>query len=552
MKLRYLYIIMCVFGLLVLAGCREDAVLPDGQGDAQGKTLLVLDFTIEGRGTASRAVDDDSPEHPAADWEDNIAFFHVFIKHADGTWEDPIIFSAVNDALRYEIELDQADLTGETIYLGANLTTSQAVAFMEQQQAKDRNEAMPPYAFTENSFSLVTDFSPYSTFDERNDRNHIAMFCTAGATPVLTDAASNAYAVSFSLKRMVAKVLVTCEIDENAAGGTDGQRYVPITSGANSDFKGWIRQTEVKYLVNGLNRQTYIMQQIDGTATDAYANVIDPNNELSQSASAGGFFFRQIEGGQDNGFFRTSLPFDAGRLSVTNTDYTGNRPYTEGIYCPENTFASSDITLEGEQAQVTHVNVAARFTPSSLYVEDGLLDYVRENYPRELPNDLTQENDGKVECPTEAVASRLLSASLEMAANRNGFPERTYFYHYTDKTFHTYGAMVAALGHQVTMGDLTTNPGTLGEFVPYIDGWGYYYTYVDNRLDNYGKQADTDAYRYGQVERNRYYILNITGFTRPGSSVTNPEYILVHTYSFPWKDGGSGSIELNPEDEVRE
>ena len=552
MKLCYLYIMMCVFGLLALAGCRKDAMLPDEQGNAQGKTLLVLDFTIEGHSAASRAVGDDSPEHPAADWEDNIAFFHVFIKHADGTWEDPIIFSAVNDALRYEIELEQADLTGETIYLGANLTTSQAVSFMEQQQAKDRNEDMPPYTFTGNSFSLVTDFSPYSTSDERTERNHIAMFCMEGATPKLTDAESNAYTVNFSLKRMVAKVLVTCKIDENKTGGADGEQYVPITSDVNSEFKGWIRQTDVKYIVNGLNRKAYIMQQIDETAADAYANVIDPNNELSPSVPANNFFFHQVEGEQDNSFFCPSLPFDAVRLSETNTDYVGNNPYTEGIYCPENTFAASDITLEGEQAQVTHVNVAARFTPSNLYIEEELLDYVRENYPGELPDDLTSGSGGKVECPTEAVASRLFSASLTMAANRNGFPERTYFYHYTKKAFYTYGAMVAMLGYQVTMDDLTTNPGAFGEFVPYLGGWGYYYTYVDNRLDNYGKPVETDAYRYGQVERNRYYILNITGFTHPGSSITNPEYILVHTYSFPWKDGGSGSTELNPEDEMRE
>ena len=162
------------------------------------------------------------------------------------------------------------------------------------------------------------------------------------------------------------------------------------------------------------------------------------------------------------------------------------------------------------------------------------------------------ETNGMVVCPTEAVASQLLASSLKMAEDRNGFPSKTYFYQSEGKTFYTYGAMCEALGHKASADDIETNPGVFGEFVPYLDGWGYYYTYVDNRLDNYGKLAETDAYQYGQVERNRYYILNITGFTQPGSSITNPEYILVHTYSFPWKDGGSGSTELNPEDEVRE
>ena len=554
MKLCYLYMIMCVFGLLALAGCREDAVLPDEQGNAQGKTLLVLDFTIEGHSAASRTVEDDSPEHPAADWEDNIAFFHLFIKHADETWETPIIFTTIGDALRYEIEMEQSDLSQETFYLGANLSTEQAMAFISQQQEKDKGETMSPYTFTKNNFDLITDFSPYSTYDGRVDRNHIAMFCTEGKKPTLVnqgaeDEKQHTYTVSFDLKRMVAKVLVTCKTDVNG--------YATVKDGDNTGFEGWIRQTDVKYIVNGLNRKAYIMQQVDNTVTDAYANVLDPNNDLQQSAAGENFFFQQLEGEVENEFFRTSSVFDTDRLSTTNVNYTGDQPYTEGIYCPENTFAAvPNITLEGEQTQVTHVNVAARFTPKNLYIEEGLKVYIAadQTVPADVRDEISNltETNGMVVCPTEAVASQLLASSLKMAEDRNGFPSKTYFYQSEGKTFYTYGAMCEALGHKASADDIETNPGVFGEFVPYLDGWGYYYTYVDNRLDNYGKLAETDAYQYGQVERNRYYILNITGFTQPGSSITNPNYILVHTYSFPWKDGGSGSTELNPEDEVRE
>lgn len=556
MKLCYLYIMMCVFGLLALAGCRKDAVLLTEE-DTAGRSVLVLNFSIEGSEAASgRAVEDDSPKHPAAEWEDNIAFFHLFIKYADGTWEEPIPFTTIGGVLQYEIEMEQPDLSKETFYLGANLSTEQVQTFISQQQAKDEGQTIPAYTFTKNNFDLVTDFSPYSTYEERVDRNHIAMFCTEGANPVLTDAASNAYAVSFNLKRMVAKVLITCRIDENIVGGADGQSYVPITSDANSDFKGWIRQTDVKYMLNGLNRQAYIMQQVDNAVTEAYANVIDPNNNLQQSAAGGNFFFQQLEGEVENGFFRTSSVFDADRLSITNVDYTGNQPYTEGIYCPENTFAVSNITLEGEQAQVTHVNVAARFTPKKLYIEEGLTAYIAadQTIPADVRDEISNltESNGMVECLTEAAAAQLLASSLKMAEDRNGFPTKTYFYQSEEKTFYTYGAMCEVLGHKASASDIETNPGVFGEFVPYLDGWGYYYTYVDNRLGNYGKPAETEAYQYGQVERNRYYILNVTGFTQPGSSITNPNYILVHTYSFPWKDGGSGSTELNPEDEMRE
>lgn len=72
----------------------------------------------------------------------------------------------------------------------------------------------------------------------------------------------------------------------------------------------------MEFLVNGLNRKAYIMQQIDENATAAYANVIDPNNTLSATATGNDFFFQQAEGELDNGFFRTTLPFDNTRLST--------------------------------------------------------------------------------------------------------------------------------------------------------------------------------------------------------------------------------------------
>lgn len=548
MKLHSLYIMLCLCCLSALTSCRDDAALPDGQSNVPAKTLLVLNFTIDGKDAASRAGADDTPEHPAADWENNTAFFHLFIRHADGTWEDPIILFAIDGNASYEIELDQTDLEGDVIYLGANLSTQQAATFMQQQQTKEASQTMPPYNLTGEGFNLVTDFSPYSTYESNPGRNHIAMFCTEAGTPVKNDAASNTYTVSFDLKRMVAKVLVTCQ--------TDNQGYVPVEPATDyPDFEGWIRQNEVEFLVNGLNRKAYIMQQIDGSVTEenAYANVIDPNNTLSATATGNDFFFQQAEGELDNGFFRPTLQFDNTRLSTENTDYTDSNLYTEGIYCPENTFAIPDagLILEGEQAQVTHVNVAARFTPGKLHVEEDLLDYIK-GQGNTLPEGLARDENGVVICPTEAVARQLLASSLEMAANNNGFPSGTYFYHHTDKTFYTYGGMVEALGHDVSISDIETNQGRFGDFVPYLDGWGYYYTYVNNRLDDYGETIDTKAYQYGQVERNRYYILNITKFTRPGSSVTNPEYIQVHTYSLSWKYGGEGEITLDPNDEVQQ
>lgn len=545
MKLHCLYIIMCIFSLLSLAGCSEDAVLPDGQTNVSDKTLLTLNFSIEGEDMASRAVDDDDPEHPAATWENNIVTLQVFIKHADGTWEEPIYLWDITGS-PYTVELDDLDLTQTTVYVGANLTMAQAQAFIQQ----ETDDAA--YTFTNNAFDLVTDLSPYST--ENSDltgRRHIAMFCTEGIAPQVIetdeDGKPTKYTTSgFSLKRMVAKILVTCKADETITDGETNVDYVPVFE----SFEGWIRQSDVKYLVNGLNRKTFIMQRIDDEA-QPYANVVDPNNKLFvTNANNDDFYFQPIEGEYDSPYLRATLPFAEAELNS----------YTEGIYCPENTFALDEtIQLEGQQPQITHVCVAAKFTPQNLWVEYDLFDYVanQQNIEPEVKEAIKQlrPSDGKpgdiveIECTSEAVASQLLLSSLQLANNRNEFPEGTYFYHNEEKTFYTYGAM----GRNATMDDIETNPGVFGDFVPYVGGWGYYYTYVDNRKD-YNPTPDdwNEFYRHGQVERNRYYILNITGFTQPGSSVTNPNYIMVHTYSFPWIDGGSGEITLNPEDEIRE
>ena len=543
MKRSGLYIIMCIFGLLGWAGCSEDAMLPDEQTNVPSKTLLTLNFAIEGENAASRSGDDE-PEHPAADWEDDIVTLQVFIKHADDTWEEPIYLWDITGS-PYTIKLNDLDLTETTVYVGANLTMEQTQAFIRQETEQSA------YTFSTNDFDLVTDFSPYSTVDtDLTGRRHIAMFCTEGIKPKVTETSEDEKATPieyttgpFNLKRLVAKILVTCKTDENG--------YVPVSKKNAENFEGWIRQSDVKYIVNGLNRKTYIMQQINNEATTEYANVVDPNNILSESVSNNGdFYFQPIEGAYDSPYLRSALPFVETSLSS----------YTEGIYCPENTFALDEtIQLEGQQPQITHVCVAAKFTPQNLWVEYDLFDYVanQQNIEPEVKEAIKQlrPSDGKpgdvvkIECTSEAVASQLLLSSLQLANNRNEFPEGTYFYHNEEKTFYTYGAM----RRNATMDDIETNPGVFGDFVPYVGGWGYYYTYVDNRED-YNPTPDdwNEFYRHGQVERNRYYILNITGFTQPGSSVTNPNYIMVHTYSFPWKDGGSGEITLNPEDEIRE
>lgn len=559
MKPCHLYIIMCLFCLTAVSSCREEAVLPEPESHVPGKTLLTLNFTIDGQDAASRAgtdtyPNDDNPEYPSQDWEDKITSLQVFIQYEDGTWEEPIyIWEPTFNENKYTVELDKTiNLSGATVYLGANLKLSQSLAF--------RNNTV--YSLPINDFNVVTDFAPYSTKEsDRINRPHIAMFCTEGKNPEKEetttengDIITNYSIESFSLKRLVAKVLVTCTEEKEVEGGEKNIVYVPVKQTQSEDFQGWIRQDEVKYLVNGLNRKAFIMQRIDEKAEAAYANVVDPNNELKDSPDNNDFFYQEIESNYssyENTYFRTTSLFDAERLPETSDmDYEGEKPYTEGIYCPENTFVKGTISLSPEQAreQITHVCVTARFTPKKLYVEYALFDYIDnqsdidETLKEEIKKLKPESSSGvvEVECPNEAIARQLLNSSIEMG--KCGFPECSYFYHNINHTFYTYGAM----GINVSFDDIEQDVSKLGNYVPYIGGWGYYYTYVNNNnnKESYGKPTGTSDYQYGQVERNRYYILNINSFSSPGSSFTNPDYIDVHTVSKDWIYGGEGEVIL--------
>ncbi len=76
--------------------------------------------------------------------------------------------------------------------------------------------------------------------------------------------------------------------------------------------------------------------------------------------------------------------------------------------------------------------------------------------------------------------------------------------------------------------------------VPHLGGWGYYYTYLDQR-----KTGGKTPYTSSQVTRNTYYLITITNIGSPGGTITRPEYIKVNTESVGWDYTGKGDINLH-------
>lgn len=77
--------------------------------------------------------------------------------------------------------------------------------------------------------------------------------------------------------------------------------------------------------------------------------------------------------------------------------------------------------------------------------------------------------------------------------------------------------------------------------VPHVGGWGYYYTYIDDKSTSKGVIPFTAS----QVTRNTYYIITVENFGIPGGTITDPEYIKVNTESVGWDYTGKGDIILH-------
>ena len=217
----------------------------------------------------------------------------------------------------------------------------------------------------------------------------------------------------------------------------------------------------------------------------------------------------------------------------------------------------------------SHVSVAAKYTPGRLWIEKELVAYVLRRIDagevadeRGLKAALEKWSEQaeaagdpvmEVECPDEYVSQTLLTESLRKEnyysegtydPDGGGFPRHTYFYYDNRKDdtredrYYTYGAVIRMLGDSFD----AEEPEKLGNYLPYTQGWGYYYTYIDGAGGD--PAGGATPYSRGVVRRNTYYILIVNSFSHPGSSIHDGGYIDVHTLVEEWKEGGSGEIEL--------
>lgn len=348
-----------------------------------------------------------------------------------------------------------------------------------------------------------------------------------------------------NLVRTVAKILLTCVPKSDAE--TD---YVKVIDAKDAETNpegdgentGWIKLAKVNYMLNVLNRKTYLDYRED-TKDDDY--LIDPNYEMSEIISLreeGGYGITNLDEYQRNYLFydtqdmvemlNTSVPtykggercivrsatqYDADKMEVDETTNMGNENhYTEGLYCTENT-VYNDMTFDKDadfQSAIryvtTRVMVGAKYTPKVIW--DG--------------------GDKPKTAQTEEEAQEILK---EVTDYENPLEPVTYpagtFWRDSDGNYYSLEGMITKLQDA---------PET--EFSRYDGGWGYYYTYIDENAQNGAISKDTQT-RWG-IKRNHYYILKVEKIIAPGSPFPGNETMRIHSELVDWVDKGGSEVEI--------
>lgn len=346
-----------------------------------------------------------------------------------------------------------------------------------------------------------------------------------------------------NLVRTVAKVLLTCVPKSDAE-----TEYVNVVDAKDNDKStidntGWIKLADVNYMLNVLNRKTYLDYRED-TKDDDY--LIDPNYEMSEMISLreeeGGYGITNLDEYQRNYLFydtqdmvemlNTSVPtykggercivrsatrYDAAKMVVDETTNMGNENhYTEGLYCTENT-VYNDMTFSDDadfQSAIryvtTRVMVGAKYTPRVIWNGD----------------------DEPITTRTEEKAQEILAENTD---NENPLEPVIYpagtFWRDSEGNYYSLAGMKKKLQDA---------PET--EFSRYDGGWGYYYTYIDENAQNGAISKDTQT-RWG-IKRNHYYILKVDKIIAPGSPFPGNETMRIHSELVDWVDKGSSEVEI--------
>lgn len=556
--IRYCSLLIIAFSMI---GCVADNFSAEVEEDetVPGDLVVSINVNLEGNGSSRSRAEDDEVRIPGTDVENKLLHGHLFLQNLDdddNPVEGQVMYYVKVDLNEGEntFTLKNIDFGKKRIYIAANLSDEQARHF----------------ATTANEEYGISKQNGYSLTEEFARETDIAMFCTEGQQLDFTENKLYELTDPFYLKRLVAKVHVTATTTK-----TDDIEYCTL-AGPMAGI-GWIRLENVKYLINGLNTKSYLMQKYINTTPEDPNFSIENNIRVSDDnidpINYQDFYFNSINSVSEyESNFAQAEKYDASRIPVSNNNSVENA-YTEGLYCPENTF-----TLPSDQSKldafgkyksdawpmITHVIVSAKFTPQRIVVERSLAEWVQssgnisisQEIRSEIKSNIEQASDLNdsfkslctIECSSEDVAKAVLKSSLKMAGylkeddNSQGLPDETYFWNEQENL-----PMVFTYGAAKIFSRTNNNTDQFEQFATVPGGVGYYYIYLDNTNSTTGSGTasyDRKDPENSIVERNAYYLVNIKSFSGPGDATLKGDNILVNTVKTEWKNGGDAVVDL--------
>lgn len=524
----------------LLCGCSDDfQTVPSSEGD---KTDILVSLKILPPGMESpltRSVLDPIKEEgeyelgttKAEHQINSLTLFMMNVINETEIFETSRTISAPEKAAdgSYTVTFELKGVTGvKHFYLGANLKEGHQKAFETRNRIFDAGQG-------QDGHNIV---GGLMTVDHENngEGSDIAM------TAIITNEDSKDIYFNKSigseikidnpvkLVRTVAKVLLTCVTKE------DDPNYVKVIDSNDYETKseentGWIKLDNVNYMLNVLNRKTY-MDYREEKAEDGTYYLTDPNYAMSdfiEKRINGGYGLKNLANYQANFLYydtqqmvemlqetkgercitRKATLFEESKVNKNDQNH-----YTEGLYCPENMVSNDMPEIPAEtfasvnRFVTTHVMVGAKYTPKKIWVN---------------------ENDELVEktATTEDEALKF----LEDLTDTEYLPG-TFWQANDTKKYYSLSGMRKQLQDE---------PDT--EFNRYDGGWGYYYTYIDGEVNNEGTIDYAKETRWG-IKRNHYYILKVNQFVAPGSAFPGNEVMRIHSELIDWKDKGDSEVEI--------
>lgn len=538
----------------LLCGCSDDfQTVPSSEGD---KTDILVSLKILPPGMESpltRSVLDpigDEYELSTTEAEHRINTLTLIMMDVDNgkeTFESSqtIIAPPKEGDTPYNVTFELKGISGtKRFYLGANMRDEHRKAFETDQRIFNADESS-------DGHNIV---GSLMTVNHENDGEGSDILMTAaittnkGSRDIVFDGTEGSEIKidnPVKLVRTVAKVLLTCVTKE------DDPDYVKVIDSNDYETKseentGWIKLANVNYMLNVLNRKTY-MDYREEKAEDGTYYLTDPNYKMSdfiEQRDKGGYGLKNLANYQANFLYYDTQQMvemlqetkqgTKGERCITRkatlfeeSKVNKNDHYTEGLYCPENMVSNDMPGIPTEtfasvnRFVTTHVMVGAKYTPKKI---------------------LVNEKDKLVEkiATTEDKALEFLNKDLTDTEYLPG----TFWQANDTKKYYSLSGMRKKLQDK---------PYT--EFNRYDGGWGYYYTYIDGKANNEGTIDYANETRWG-IKRNHYYILKVNQFVAPGSAFPGNEVMRIHSELIDWKDKGSSKVEIkvpqNSEEEVQQ